>query len=97
MKKGDKNHLHKLYKEAVESTELSINELATIFNFGEFTDSARAAIAAKVSGQSGKMPTKSDVHWVQFLAFLKKEGYDLNRVKFDQSGALSGISKNIKP
>jgi hypothetical protein len=96
LRKITKEDLCRLFTEAFERLDIPVTALSTIFNFGESSDSARSAMSAKINSRKGKLPTASDVQWIQALVVLKDEGYDITSIIFSEFGKIEKIEKTIK-
>jgi len=93
VRKITKEDLCRIFTESFESLDISVTDLSTIFNFGEASPSARSAMSAKINSRQGKMPTASDVQWIQSLVVLKNEGYDITSISFSKDGKIKSLKR----
>jgi|AntRauTorcE11898_2_1112593.scaffolds.fasta_scaffold10421_3 hypothetical protein len=86
-----------LFKQKVESLNLSPRDLGRIFGLGDSAE--ETSIRRKLREEDSKSfrtPTKSDVLAINLLDFLKAQGYDLMSLKFDDTGQLVQVKKAKK-
>ena len=81
-----RDRLHAMYVASFEELNIKKETLATLAGQGVYSVSTVNSIQAKIKGRKGKMPTKADVSWLKALVALKRLGFDIAKITFDENG-----------